>query len=292
MKSLDRLVTLFSWGSALLLVSGLAAILGHIAARGAGMLGRTLFFGGTPAIDALLLRQPVFDGLFPAVAGTLVLVCCSVALALPPGIAAGIYMAEYAGGWLKKLFDLFFDILAGVPSVVIGLFGFAVAVLLHRYVSRDIGPCLLVSSLALALLVLPYVIRTTQGALEGLPAQTRLTALALGASRFQNIRLVLLPRALNGILTGVILSVGRCAEDTAVILLTGVVASAGIPRSLLEPYEALPFYIYYISAQYTSPAELDTGYGAALVLLSMCVGLFALASFIKRRLSHNLLYRA
>ncbi len=136
------------------------------------------------------------------------------------------------------------------------------------------------------------MIRTTQIALEGLPQQTRLTALALGATRLQNIRHVLLPRSLAGIITGVILAVGRCAEDTAVILLTGVVAAAGVPKSLLGHYEALPFYIYYISSQYANPGQLLTGYGASLILLVMCVGLFAIAFLIKRRLSYNALYRA
>jgi phosphate transport system permease protein len=292
MKSTGRAVILFSWGSAFILISAVAAILGYVIFKGAGALNLKLFFGDTAPIDALLLKRQVFDGLFPAIVGTLSLVILSVMLAVPLGIAAGIYLAEYAGGFVKQLFDLFFDILAGVPSIVVGLFGFAVAVFLHKHVSREIGPCLLISSLALALLVLPYMIRTTQIALEGLPQQTRLTALALGATRLQNILHVLLPRSLAGIMTGVILAVGRCAEDTAVILLTGVVAAAGIPKSLLGHYEALPFYIYYISSQYANPEELLTGYGAALILLVMCVGLFAVAFLIKRRLSYNALYRA
>jgi phosphate transport system permease protein len=239
-----------------------------------------------------MLKRQVFDGLFPAIVGTLSLVVLSVSLAVPLGLATGIYLAEYAGSSAKHVFNLFFDILAGVPSIVVGLFGFTLAVFLHRHVSREIGPCLLISSLALALLVLPYIIRTTQMALEGLPSDTRLTALALGATRLQNILHVLLPRSLTGIMTGVILAVGRCAEDTAVILLTGVVAAAGVPKSLLGNYEALPFYIYYISSQYAKPNQLLTGYGASLILLAICIGLFGLAFVIKRRLSYNALYRA
>jgi phosphate transport system permease protein len=136
-----------------------------------------------------------------------------------------------------------------------------------------------------AFLVLPYITRTTQSSMQGLSIQIRQAALALGATRVQNIFYVLLPRSVSGILSGIILAIGRCAEDTAVIMLTGVVATAGIPKSLLGSYEALPFYIYYISSQYTDAAELMSGYGAAIILLGVCAILFLLAFFIKRQLA-------
>jgi phosphate transport system permease protein len=187
---------------------------------------------------------------------------------------------------------LIFDILAGIPSILVGLFGFSVAVFLHHRVSGRIMPCLLISALALAFLVLPYLIRTTQATLEGLPRQVRITAPALGASRLQTIFRVLLPQSLSGIVTGVVLSIGRCAEDTAVIMLTGVVATAGVPSSVLGNYEVLPFFIYTISAQYADQAELMRGYGAAIVLLVICGLLFALATLIRHRLADHLLYGA
>lgn len=188
--------------------------------------------------------------------------------------------------------DLLFDILAGLPSIVIGLFGFSLAVFLNRNFPGRLPPCLLLSSLALAFLVLPYLIRTTQTALESLPAQSRMTALALGASRLQNILHVLLPQTLPAMMSGVILAIGRCAEDTAVIMLTGVVASTGVPRSLLSHYEALPFHIYYISSQYSDQQELATGYGAAILLLFICLLLFFAAFLIKKGLAYQALYRA
>jgi phosphate transport system permease protein len=127
--------------------------------------------------------------------------------------------------------------------------------------------------------------------LEELPSDIRRTALALGATRLQNIAYVLIPNALSGISSGVFLAIGRCAEDTAVILLTGVVATAGVPSSLLSQYEALPFYIYYISSQYSNPAELSNGYGACLVLLGICSVLFMFAYGMKKHLSYRTLYR-
>ncbi len=137
----------------------------------------------------------------------------SVSLAIPVGMASGIYMAEYARGGVKKVLGLLFDILAGVPSIVIGLFGFSLAVFLHRHFSANITPSLIISSLSLAMLVLPYIIRSTQVALENLPAETKRIAVALGATNLQNIVYVLIPKALPGIVSGVILCAGQRTDQ-------------------------------------------------------------------------------
>jgi phosphate transport system permease protein len=287
----EKLLAGFSWLCTVLLFGAITTIIGYLFVKGAGSLNVKLLFGDTPIVEALLLKRQVFTGLFPAAAGTLALVLLSVTMAIPVGIATGIYLAEYGSGRVKAVFNLFFDILSGIPSIVVGLFGFAIAVFLHKHVSSAIGPCLLISSMALAFLVLPYIIRTTQVALESLPGETRLTALALGSTKLQNIAYVLVPRSLSGIMSGVILAIGRCAEDTAVIMLTGVVATAGVPRSLLSHYEAIPFYIYYISSQYTTPEELLTGYGASLVLLFVCAILFFVAFIIRRQITYLSMYR-
>ena len=175
-----------------------ASVIGFLVYKGSTVISLKLVFGDTPPLAALLMRRPVFGGLFPAMVGTIALVVLAVVLAVPLGLAAGIYMAEYGRGRIHQALGLFFDILAGVPSIVVGLFGFSVAVFLHRHFGGRIYPCLLISALSLAFLVLPYLIRTTQSALEDLPQAVRLTAPALGATRLQNIRFVLLPRALPG----------------------------------------------------------------------------------------------
>jgi phosphate transport system permease protein len=234
---------------------------------------------------ALMLQKPVFDGLFPAIAGTFMLVMTAVSLALPPGIGAGIYLSEYSRGRMKHFLSLFFDVLAGIPSIVVGLFGFSLSVFLHHHLSNRIFPCLLISAVSLSFLVLPYLIRSTQSALEALPLQARLIAPALGATKLQNICFVLVPGALSGIVNGIILSIGRCAEDTAVIMLTGAVVSAGIPGSLLNTYEALPFYIYYLSSQYMDQQELLRGYAAAVILFILCAGLFSTSFLLKKLLA-------
>lgn len=283
----DRLLSLFSWISALLLTGGLATIMGFLIIRGCRSLTLHLIFSDTPPLDALLLNRPVFGGLFPAIAGTLSLVVLSVGIALPAGLSAGIWSAEYAPAPVKRIFSFTVDILAGIPSIVVGLFGFSITLFLHHHYNQQIFPCLLISALSLAFLVLPYIIKTTQAALESLPLRLRLTAPSLGATKFENIVLVLLPSALSDILSGIVLAIGRCAEDTAVIMLTGVVATAGIPNSIFSSFEALPFYIYYISSEYADPAELMTGYGAAIILLLICSGLFVLAHALRYWIDHQ-----
>jgi len=280
-----------SWAMALILSAAILFFVGYLLRKGLPILGVNLVFGQAEPLQALLGRVRVFDGIFAAIVGTLYLVILSTVLAVPAGVCSGIYLAEYAGPKTKKFFGFFFDILAGIPSIVIGLFGFSIAIFLHKQFSDRLGPCLLISAMSLALLVLPYIIRSTQVSLENLPAHIRKTAPALGATKLQNIAYVLIPRALSGIVSGIILSIGRCAEDTAVIMLTGVVATAGLPVSVLSQYEALPFYIYYISSQYVDQAELSRGYGACLVLLGTCAILFMLAYYVKKSLTYRVLYR-
>lgn len=290
-RFLENTVIAFAWLSGIVLLASILFITGHLLLKGAGTISPQLIFGDTPAINALLLREPVFDGLLPAIFGTFALIATSISIALPAGLSAGIYMAEYAPPGVKDIISLFIDILAGVPSIVVGLFGFSITLFLHKAFPGKIYPCLLISGLSLAFLVLPYIIRSTQISLENLPKNVRLTGLSLGATTIQNIIYILIPRSLPGIISGIILAVGRCAEDTAVIMMTGVVATAGIPGSLLSQYEALPFYIYYISSEYSSQQELLSGYGASLILLFICAALFSVAFFIKRKLTHITFYR-
>ena len=290
-RVMQKVGTGFSWICAIMLLGTVSCMVGYLVINGLGTINITLIFGETHPMDALLFRKQVFDGLFPAMIGTFALVALSVSFAVPIGLAAGIYMAEYCCGIQKKVFSLFFDVLAGIPSIVVGLFGFSVAIFLHKYFSSRIYPCLFISALSLAFLVLPYLIRTTQISLENLPEGIRRTAPALGATKLQNIFYVMIPRSLSGIASGVILSIGRCAEDTAVIMLTGVVAMSGVPKSIFSNYEALPFYIYYISSQYSDKQELLSGYGAAIILLVICGLLFMTAFFVKHRLTHHALYR-
>jgi phosphate transport system permease protein len=283
-RFVDKLLTLYAWSTGLGVLVGVAGLLTYLAFRGGGELGLSLFFADTPVRDAVLGRRPVFDGIWPALVGTLALVLSAVVLAVPIGIASGIHLAEYASPRCRAVFGLAIDTLASVPSIVMGLFGFTLILFLRRTLFTDANTSLLLAAVCIALLVLPYIIRTTQTALQGLPPQIRLIGPSLGLTPLQNFFHVLLPSASRGILSGVILAIGRAAEDTAVIMLTGAVASGGLPRGLTEKFEAIPFHIYVVAAEYRSAAELDRGYGCALFLLVVTGGLFLGATQLQRSL--------
>jgi len=279
-----RILLAFFWFSGLLTLAAVCTLFIFLIARGYSSLNLELIFGDADPLKALMFEERVFDGIFPAIVGTGLVVILSVSWAIPVGIFAGIHLAEFSGQRVKNIFNFSFDILAAVPSIVIGLFGLTVAIFLHQHFSDRLYPCLLISSFALAVLVIPYIVRTTQLSIEAVPHSMRAVGLSLGASKMQNLYHVLLPNSISGILSGVILALGRAAEDTAVIMLTGAVATAGVPDSLLAKYEALPFYIYYISSQYTDQKELMSGFGAALILLTLCALLFVAAHSLKNLL--------
>jgi phosphate transport system permease protein len=284
-KWLSYLAQAWSWLAVLTTVGIILLFLGFLGGRGLDTLNLPLFFGNTPPWEAISGHLPVWHGIWPACVGTLALVLLSSGLAIPLGLASGIYLAHYATGPWKRWFGLAVELLAGIPSILMGLFGFALILFLKKTVAPQANTGLLLSAGCLALLVLPYLILLTQTSLEALPHELRLAGLSLGFTPWQNMVHVLLPAAGRGILSGVILAIGRAAEDTAVILLTGVVANAGLPSGILGKYEALPFHIFYLAAQARSEAELAQGFGAALVLLLLTAALFLGAYYLQRTFS-------
>ena len=267
-------LTLLSWLAPLAVLGAMAVLLGFLLIRGVPSLSLELFFGDAPAWAALTGRVPVFDGIWPACVGTFCLVALSCSLSIPLGIAAGIYMSEFAPPGVRRVMVFAADLLAGVPSILMGLFGFAMILLLRATLFPHAKTGLWLASVCMAVLVLPYCINTTRVTLESLPEDLRLMGPSLGLSRVQSVFHVLLPAAVQGIMGGVILSIGRAAEDTAVILITGVVANAGLPRGILDKFEALPFKVYYLAAEYRNPQELAQGFGTALALLCLTSLLF------------------
>lgn len=266
---------------------GVAALLGVVLMRGLPAMGPALLFGDVSPLAAMTGAVPVWDGIWPACAGTFALLMVALGLAVLPGIGCGIHLALFASPRTRVLLGLAVDLLAGVPSIVMGLFGFTLLLALRRTVAPDASTGLLLASVCLALLVLPVLVVTTRGALEALPAQLRLTGAALGLDTWGRLRHLLLPAAGRGILGGVLLAAGRAAEDTAVIMLTGVVASVGLPAGLGERFEALPFTIFYLSSQYRDAVELQRGFGAATVLLVLSLTLLAGAWLLQRVLERK-----
>ncbi|MGL6069641.1 PstA family ABC transporter permease [Craterilacuibacter sp.] len=259
-------------------------LFGFLLWHGLPAINGALFFGDTPAWLAISAQQAVWGGIWPALVGSLMLVLVAISAALPLGLAAGIYLAQARDGRARRVLLFLVDILAGMPSIVMGLCGFMLILALRPLLPRA-NTSLLLSGLCVGLLVLPYLIVSTRSALLALPPALRLTAKALGLSPRQRVLHVYLPAASPGILSGVILAIGRAAEDVAVILLTGVVASAGMPGSLFDKFEALPFFIMVTAAEYRDEAELARAFASALLLLLMSGSLFMLSRRLQGKIT-------
>ena len=225
-------------------------------------------------------------GIYPAIVGTVLLIIGSMAVALPMGIMAAIYLNEYAGeNRTTWLIEMAINNLAGTPSVVFGLFGLALFVKYFGF-----GSSLLSASLTLSLLIIPVIIRSSQEALITVPKEYRESSLALGVSKWQTIRHVVLPAAIPGIVTGVILSIGRVAGETAPILLTG--AAYFLPRlpdSIYSQFMALPYHLFVLATSGTNITQTrPLQYGTALVLLIIVLGLNIIAVLIRRHYRQKL----
>ena len=240
-----------------------------------------IIINGLPALSWDFLTSPPLDsgragGIFPAIIGTLYLVVGAIAVALPLGVGAAIYLVEYTReGRVTQLIRTGIDLLNGTPSIVFGLFGFAFIVLYMR-----IGVSMLAGQITLALMVLPTVIRTTEEALKNIPQSLREGSLALGATRWQTISRVVLPPAVPGIVTGAILSIGRAAGETAPIMFTAVVFSSRfLPDSVFQPVMALPYHLFILATNV--PGGSTNKYGTALVLLLLVIGFYAVAIIVR-----------
>ena len=260
---------------AILVVAILVSILGFIFVKGIGTVLSLSFWVESPR------NGLVEGGVFPAIVGTLVLTVFSIVFSCLVGIPAGIYMAEYApSGKLKSFIDIMTNNLAGIPSIVFGLFGMGLFVVVLGF-----GDSILAGSLTLAIMVLPVIIRTTEQSVSAVPDNLRWASLGMGATKFQTIRRVVLPMAMPRILTGVILSIGRVAGETAPILFT--VAALYLPRlphSLFDQVMALPYHLYILSVSSPDPERsLPMAFGTALVLLLIVLVINLLANWIRNR---------
>lgn len=206
-------------------------------------------------------------GIFPAIFGTTAVTLVSTLLATPLGIGCAVFLHEYApDNAFSRLIRASIRNLAGVPSIVYGLFGVAIFVQF-----LGMGASVLAAGCTLGLLTLPSIIATTEEALRNVPRLNREGALALGATKWETIQTVVLPAAVPGMLTGVILALSRGAGETAPILFTGVAFySRYLPGSLLDEFMALPYHLYILSTQHHAIEEVrPLAYATALVLLGL-----------------------
>ena len=247
------------------------------------ILGFIIIQGGKVISWDFLTEAPAdgmtAGGIFPAIVGTLYLVLGSSLISFPIGIMSGIYMNEYAtNGKIIRFIRIMTNNLSGVPSVVFGLFGMSLFV-----VTLGWGDSIIAGSFTQALMSLPLIIRTTEEALKSIDDSFRHGSLALGATKLQTIRRVVLPMAFPNIITGLILSIGRVSGETAPILFT--VAAYFLPQlpgSIFDQCMALPYHLYVISTSGTDiEASRGMAYGTALVLIAIVLIVNLLANALR-----------
>jgi len=219
-------------------------------------------------------------GIFPCIVGTFLLAILSVVIALPLGLGTSIYLAEYTlETKITKAIRFGTDCLAGIPSIIFGLFGFIFFVTILQ-----MGWCLLAGALTLAIMVLPTIIRTSEEAIRSVPKSYREVSFSLGATRWETVLKVVLPNALPGIVTGVMLSVGRCIGETAAVIFTAGVALR-MPESAFDSIRTMAVHFYILAREGLSN---ENAYGTAAVLIISVlavnmVSYWLMHNFISRR---------
>jgi phosphate transport system permease protein len=255
---------------ALIVVVPILLVLGTIVVKGIGVINWEF-------LTAMPRGGMTAGGIFPAIIGTLLLTLGTALAAIPVGVGGAIYLAEYARDtWLTRAIRLAIINLAGIPSVVYGLFGLGLFVLFLHF-----GTSILAGSLTLAIMTLPIIISAAEEALRSVPTEFRTVSASLGGTRWQGIRNIVLPQALPGIITGVVLGLLRAAGETAPILFT--VAAFFLPRLPQSPFDqtmALPYHLYVISTQVPG-MPLEIQYGTALVLLALVLSMNVVATIIR-----------
>ncbi len=241
------------------------------------ILGTLVYKGGPIISFEFLFTSPTngmtAGGIFPALLGTILLVLVALLASVPLGVAAAIYLSEYApDNWFTRAINLAIINLAGVPSIVHALFGVGAFVIFFRF-----GTSILAASLTLAIMTLPVVIVATRESLQAVPQAFREACWNMGATRWQTIRRVVLPNAVSGILTGVILEVSRTSGETAPIMFTGAAFFLPLlPQSVFDQTMALSLHLFVVSTQVPGmPEELP--FGVALVLICMVLAMNSLS---------------
>jgi len=263
----NRAAKVMLWVSASIAILTLMFILGYIVVQGLPVV--TLSF---------LLESPRLSGaeggILPAIVGTFCLMLVTLLSAVPIGIGAAIYLAEYANeGAVTRIISFGVECLAGIPSIVIGLFGYAFLAIYLGF-----GFSILSGGLALMFMVLPWVVRVSEESLKAVPGGLREASLALGATKWQTVSRVVLPSAVPGITTGVILGIGKAIGETAVIMFTAG-SSLLMPTSLFDPVRALPYHLYILASEGISD---KMAYGSSVVLLVMVLAINLAAIAIQR----------
>ena len=271
-RTSNRIVTVLMVLAFVLVIIPLGFVLFTVIAKGASIISWSFLTSGIPPQVA----PANIGGIGPAVLGTIEIVALATVLAVPLGILGAIYLNEYGGkNWLAALIGFFSDVMTGVPSIIMGLFIFAIWVLHFGYSG-------LAGAFALGCLMLPVVIRSTDEMLKLVPDALREGSYALGATKSRVTMTVVLPAAIGGIVSGALLAVARAAGETAPLLFTILTVTAVNPNVFSGANTALPTQIFananspYVGAQ-------ARGWGAALTLIAICFILMIVARFVTAR---------
>lgn len=264
----EKICKVFLWITAFLTVFILAAIIGNVLSHGLRLL----------SLDFLLESPRNMGregGVFSSLIATFYLIALSLIITTPVGIGSAIFLTEYKKkGKFLKLIRFTTESLAGIPSIIFGIFGFAFFVIF-----LGMGWSILSGGLTLALMILPTMVRTAEESINSVPDSFREGSLALGATRWQTIVGVVVPSALPGIITGVILSIGRAVGESAAVILTAG-SSLGVPKSLLDPGRSMSVHLYILAAEGIS---MENAYATGTVLIIAIV----MINFAANYLTHH-----
>ncbi|MBN1367957.1 MAG: phosphate ABC transporter permease PstA [Dehalococcoidales bacterium] len=273
-KTTQKMAMVYVWGGGVITVLILLTVIGYVLIQ--GIPGLNLDFLITPPQGGLSGE----GGISTVIVSTLYLVVVTLVILVPIGLFASIYLAEYApDNKLTRIIRYGVEVLSGVPSIIFGLFGFALFVTaLHFKFS------ILSGALTLVCLLLPTMIRTCEEAIRSVPYSHREAALALGATRWQMVSKVLLPSALPGIITAVILCMGRAIEETACLYVT-LGGSAAMPTSLLSGGRTLSLHVFYLAME-TRAFDKAMATGAVLIILIIVIN--SITNYLSSRLQRRL----
>ncbi|MCL2440500.1 MAG: phosphate ABC transporter permease PstA [Treponema sp.] len=252
-KILDNLVYIIMGAAMVLVIAALFFIIIYIFRSQAGYLNFSFILSAE-------------KGILPMIVTTVYVVLVSIAIALPVGLASAIFLNEYAGNSsLTRILRLAIETLAGIPSIIYGLFGLLVFCRILNF-----GQSIIAGALTLSIMILPVIIRTTEESLKAIPDSFREGSLALGATKLQTIIFVVLPSALPGIVTSVILAIGRVVGESAPVLLT-VGLARNMPRSIFESGRTLTIHLYELTKEAINPEDFAISFATASVLIILVV---------------------
>lgn len=240
---------------------------------------------GLPVVSVrFLLESPAKmgreGGIFPSIVGTFLLTFLSIGISAPLGVGTAVFLTEYTReGLMSQIMRFGTEGLAGIPSIIFGLFGFIFFV-----IRLNLGWSIISGALTLAAMMLPTIVRTSEEAIRAVPDQYREVSFALGASRWQTVTSIVLPQAMPGIVTGVILSIGRAVGETAAVIFTAG-SSLRLPKSIMDPVRTLSVHFYILAREGIS---MRNAYGTASVLLISVLAVNVLAYLAMNRLRRGL----